>query len=257
MRFVFLLMSGLLCLMAKSSVAEDLIQIKSVPVSNQAAPFDAIIQGKPDDEAAASVFAKTFEAQVHYQSWQAVASLAPMQKAFEGADALRSSTFRAAWLRWERQRLFEGWLADEDGRGMWKLEDGSMEHPQTLGIRQQPDGQWWIILLRTEKRPGEDGWSCSPSCEIRVSVAGRIWNMHATPPLRHAYRSADALGAPIPVSLLQDKSGQIWEFQMPGQDQVVRFDLSWWPSLCREKLGVCPQEGVSQADKQPSTTISP
>lgn len=223
------------------ALAQDVIETRSVPVPNQAHPFDPIQAGRPDDESAARLFAATFQAQVKAQAWMAVESLAPLYKAFEGSKALSTPEFRSAWTRWERRRLFDGWVADDDGRGLWKIEDSAQgRRPQTLGIRQQADGQWWLILVRTQDAPGEAGWKCSPSCSIRVSAAGRTWQMNAKPPLRHAYRSADAVGAPVPVSLLRDEPRQVWEFELPGTDDVARFDLSWWPSLCRQKLGVCP-----------------
>lgn len=221
--------------------ASDVIEVRSVPVANQAYVFDPIVQGRPDDEAAAHLFASSFQAQVKAQSWLAVESLAPLYKAFQGSQALTTPEFRAAWTQWERQRLFNGWVADDDGRGLWKMEDAPQgRRPQTLGVRQQPNGQWWLILVRTQDAPGQAGWNCSPSCNIRVSAAGRPWQMSAKPPLQHSYRTSDAVGAPVPLSLLVDAPHQFWEFQLPGTDEIARFDLSWWPSLCRQKLGICP-----------------
>lgn len=222
--------------------AEELIQTRSVPVPNQAHPFTPARPGNAEDEAAARAFSIAFQAQVKAQSWLAVASLAPLREAFGAAPALMDPGFQSAWFRWERQRLFDGWQVDEDGRGLWKMEDGVLgRRVQTLGIRQQPNGQWWIILLRTQEGPRTSGWSCSPNCTIRVNVAGKTWNMPARPPLNHAFRASDALGAPLPLSLLSDGPGQEWEFRVPGDEHPARFDLSWWPSLCRQKMGRCPE----------------
>jgi hypothetical protein len=217
------------------------IQFHNVPVPNQAFPSSPLRPGNADDEAAAAAFAKTFQWLVKARSWLAVGSLAPLVPAFRDASALRTPAFANAWRTWQRQHLLSSWVVDEDGRGLWKTEDGvAAGQSLTLGLRRQGDGAWWLVLVRTRDRPGQSSWDCSPTCTVGVDVAGRHWSMQARPPLGYAWKTADAIGAPVPLGLLTDLPGQLWTFQPPGEDPPATFDLSWWHSICADRLSLCP-----------------
>lgn len=217
------------------------IQTREVPVLHAAHPSDPIDSNDARDLAAAEIYAQTFEKLVSAQAWDQAGAIAPLKSAFQASPRLAQRTFTQAWQQWDIKRLGDEWFVDQDGRGMWRGQYSDGRRGLTLGLRQQPDGRWWLVLLRTRSDPGVSPWACSPVCQIVVSTGSRRFPLSARPPLGYDYRSSDVVGAPLPASLLANRSEWIWTIQSPDQsEEPAQFDLSWFPALCRQKLRTCP-----------------
>lgn len=221
---------------------------REIPVYNAAHRFDPIDVQDPGDMAAAQVYAETFERLVQTKAWPAASAIAPLREAFQASPRLSQPSFTQAWQRWDVQRLMESWFVDDQKKGLWRAQDnagldsqGNPNKGLTIGFRQQPDGRWWAMLLRTKADPGVSSWKCSPTCQIVVSAGGRRIPITARPPVGYNSSSSDIVGFPMPMALVSNRSEWIWTVQPPDTSEPpAEFDMSWFPSLCRQKLRTCP-----------------
>lgn len=230
------------------ALAADLVSVKKVPVLHQAHPSDPIDPENPQDIQASVLYAQTFEKLITSGSYTAASALAPLKEVFSASARLSEESFLAAWRKWRFHDLLQQWIVDEDGRGLWKTQDSSIDQSDqgtglglTLGIRRQPDGNWWVILLRTRDDPGANPWPCSPTCQLVIHSDSRRYTLTARPPLGYDFRASDVVGAPLPQVLVSNKEDTVWDILPPGEKDVpVQFDVSWLRSVCQEKLNTCP-----------------
>lgn len=230
-----------------SVLANEAVLVRKVPVLHHAHPSDAIDGESQQDIQASELYAQTFERLVFSEAYISAGALAPLRDVFSSSPRLGQESFQRAWRTWRFHDLIQEWIVDEDGRGLWRTQNdfaqednGQISMGLTLGIRKQPDGKWWIILLRTRDGPGVDPWHCSPTCPIVISTQTRRHSLTARPPLGYDFKASDVVGAPLPPALLSNEEGVIWEIQPPDPDPPAKFDISWLRSVCQHKLDTCP-----------------
>ena len=231
-----------------SVLANEVVLVRKVPVLHHAHPSDAIDSESLQDIQAAELYAQTFERLVFSGAYISAGALAPLKDVFSSSPRLAQESFQRAWRTWRFHDLIQEWIVDEDGRGLWRTQNDVVQKNAdqfsmglTLGIRKQPDGSWWVILLRTRAGPGVEPWPCSPTCPIVISTQTRRHPLTARPPLGYDFKASDVVGAPLPQALLSNEEDVIWQIQPPDPDEPpVQFDVSWLRSVCQHKLDACP-----------------
>lgn len=201
---------------------------------NMAAESHLITPKNEVDELSAKIFAETFITLVKNNRLDDAAYLEKIKPAFDGSIATNHRIFKESWNIYRRWITFNQWHVDNERKGLWTSSMG--DRPKySLGVVIQGDGNWWIIFNDSD---GNHYWECMQGCNARLKLNSRLINLKFFPPINSQFRVSNAIGASFSRQYLTDEDEQFWEIEFDNKLKV-KFDLSYFKSICNAKLDNC------------------